>query len=284
MITIKFVVEVGDAFYNLRYKPTKNLSMDDFLIAAGNALARAKDLDDAAEAITLINWCLKKWEKIEKAYDKYDYLLTDYKSFTGPRRVHLIKGDDSIETYWVTNGIEGKTKKLNLIKEDKNNPIFDIDCKRGEFTILEDGHYHLKYSAMSMKKMNLLDELDNLMCVIAMDDEQNITLKRNSTPYFIYINEDSPIEIYRKEYISSLNKDEEPDIEEAVAFIHWDILSEKKSDLGLARLVVFEDEDVEILLYFAISTFLLYGRYNKHSIINESMKTARSIMLLDRLR
>ena len=46
--------------------------------------------------------------------------------------------------------------------------------------------------------------------------------------------------------------------------IEWDIMDEN-SELGLAKMSLFlPDQDLEMLLLFAVSTFLVYQRYKKH--------------------
>lgn len=61
--------------------------------------------------------------------------------------------------------------------------------------------------------------------------------------------------------IDSLDDTDNIDINKLIADIEWDIL-EKNSELGIAKLNVYAvDQDLEMLLFFAISTFIVFQKY-----------------------
>ena len=70
MITRRFIEKIHDAFDELNYHETRELNFDDFEQAAVKTLTHCKDLSDAIDAIRMYQFCLKKWSKIEKIYNK----------------------------------------------------------------------------------------------------------------------------------------------------------------------------------------------------------------------
>lgn len=85
-------------------------------------------------------------------------------------------------------------------------------------------------------------------------------LENNITPYELIIYDDF-VGIYSKEYINSLSNSDEVDVNKLIADIEWELI-EKNSDFGVAKLNIYEQgQDLEMFLYFAASTFLIFQKY-----------------------
>ena len=65
-ITKKFIEKVHDAFDELNYHETKRLDFESFEKSATKTLTHAKELSDAIDVVLMYQFCLKKWNKIEK--------------------------------------------------------------------------------------------------------------------------------------------------------------------------------------------------------------------------
>ena len=123
--------------------------------------------------------------------------------------------------------------------------------------------------------MKLFDKRDNCLCNIVLSDKLDIFLENNISPYELVIY-DGFVGIYDRKYIDSLAPEEIIDTNKLLADIEWDILK-KNSKLGVAKLNIYApDQDVEMLLLFATSTFLLFQRYMQEQKSISSMWLARS--------
>ncbi len=259
MITRRFIEKVHDAFDELNYRETQQLDFDKFEQAAVRTLTHCKDLDDAKNAVGMYQFCLKQWDKIEKVFNKKLSVFNEY-DYEGNSLISLVSDDDSFGTYYITNGINRKVKEVFVASSSFEEEMFAIDFSKGRFTIFEDGDYYMKYSKLSSVKMKLFDNDDNCLCNIVLSEELEIFLENNLTPYELVIY-DHLVGIYDRDYIQSLNYTDKIDIDRLLAGIEWDIIG-KSPDFGLAKLNVFaDDQDVEMLLFFAASTFLVFQKY-----------------------
>lgn len=131
--------------------------------------------------------------------------------------------------------------------------------------------------------MKLFDKNDEFLSNIVLSDSYDVFLEKNSSKYEIIINKDENdntyMAIFDKSYIDSLSDDDYIDNKNMIACIEWDIL-EKKSDLGVALLTLFEDvNDITPLLLFAASTFLLYKSNND----SEKRKMRNSFLIMNNM-
>ena len=111
-----------------------------------------------------------------------------------------------------------------------------------------------------LKSLKLFNHKKDCLCNIVLSKDLGIFLENNSTPYDLVVYEDF-VGIYDRRYIDSLADTDIIDTNNLLADIEWDIL-EKKSDLGVAKLNVYApDQDLEMLLFFAASTFLVFQKY-----------------------
>lgn len=259
MITRGFIEKVHDAFDELNYHETQQLNFDSFEQAAVNTLTHCKDLSDAIYAVHMYHFCLNKWNKIEKMFIKKLSIFNEY-DFEGNSLISTVSDNDALGTYYVTNGINKKAYDVFVASESFDEKMFLLGYEKGCFTVFTDGNYYLKHSKMSASKMKLFDHNKNCLCNIVLSDNLGIFLENNLTPYEFVVYDDF-IGIYDRNYIDSLADTDIIDTNRLLAHIEWDILA-KNSDLGVAKLNIYmPEQDLEMLLFFAASTFLVFRKY-----------------------
>lgn len=259
MITRRFIEKVHDAFDELNYHETKQLNFDKFEQSAVRTLTHCKELSDAINTVRMYQFCIKKWNKIEKIFDHKLQAFNEY-NFEGNSLISVVSDDESLGTYYITNGINKKIKEIFVASHSFNEEMFALDFEKGKFTICKDWNYCIKYSKMDSTKMKLFDNRNNCLCNIVLSEGLGIFLENNLTPYDLIVYEDF-VGIYDRKYIDSLADSDIIDADKLLAGIEWDIL-EKKSDLGVAKLDIYvSDQDLEMLLLFAASTFLIFQKH-----------------------
>lgn len=259
MITQGFIAKVHDAFDELNYHEKRCLNFDKFEKAAVRTLTHCKDLSDAIDAVRMYQFCLKEWTKIEKMFDRKLSIFNEY-DYEGNSLISVVSDDDALGTYYITNGINKKVKEIFVASHSFDEEMFALGFEGGRFTVFDDGNYYIKYSKMSSAKMKLFNHRNDCLCNIVLSEDLGIFLENNLTPYDLVVYEDF-VGIYDRRYIDSLADTDIIDTEKLLADIEWDIL-EKKSDFGVAKLNVYApDQDLEMLLFFATSTFLVFQKY-----------------------
>lgn len=260
MITRKFIEKVHNAFDELNYHETKQLNLDKFSNAAINTLIHSDDLSDAIATVRIFRFCLEKWKKIEKIFKKKLSIFNEY-HYEGNSIISVVSDEDAFGCYYITNGISKKANELHAASiafEDGN--VFAFGRKKGRIELIGDSEYYLKYSKSSSVKMKLFHQNNTCLCNIVLSDDLGVFLEKNTTPYELIV-DDGIITIYDRAYIQSLRSKENIDTDKMLASIDWDII-DKKSDFGVAKLSVYEpDQDIEMLLLFATSTFLVYHTF-----------------------
>ena len=131
---------------------------------------------------------------------------------------------------------------------------------------------------MSSTKMKLFDINNECIANIVLSENYDVFLENNHSPYEIILYENF-IGIYRKDYLQQLDSRRDADTTQLVASIEWDLL-DKNEKAGVAKVELYQDEDIEIILLFAASTFLLFNQYLK----SEKRKTLLSFMMAQRIR
>ena len=259
MITRGFIEKVHDAFDELNYHETKRLNFDNFEQSAVRTLTHCKELADAINAVRMYQFCLKKWSKIEKMFNRKLQAFNEY-NYEGNSLISVVSDDEAFGTYYITNGINKKVREIFVAGHSFDEEIFALGFGNGRFTVYEDGKYYIKYSKMDSAKMKLFNHKKDCLCNIVLSEDLGIFLENNSTPYDLVVYEDF-VGIYDRRYIDSLADTDIIDTNNLLADIEWDIL-EKKSDLGVAKLNIYvPDQDLEMLLLFATSTFLVFQKY-----------------------
>ena len=77
-ITKRFIEKVHVAFDELNYHETKKLDFDAFNKAATNTLTHAKELSDAINTVRIYQFCLKRWNNIERMFNKKLHLFNEF--------------------------------------------------------------------------------------------------------------------------------------------------------------------------------------------------------------
>lgn len=263
MITRGFIEKVHDAFDELNYHESKRLNFDKFEQSAVRTLTHCKELADAINAVRMYQFCLKKWSKIEKMFHRKLQVFNEY-DFEGNSLISVVSDDEALGTYYITNGINKKVKEIFVASHSFDEEMFALGFENGRFMVYEDGDYYIKYSKMDPAKMKLFNRRNDCLCNIVLSKDLSkdlgIFLENNSTPYHLVVYEDF-VGIYERRYIDGLADADIIDTNKLLADIEWDIL-EKNSDLGVAKLNVYApDQDLEMLLFFASSTFLVFQKY-----------------------
>lgn len=288
MISRKFIEKVHDAFDELNYREKEQPDYEKFEKAAVRTLTHCKELSDAIDAVRMFQFCVTKWKKICKMFNSKAQIFNEYE-YEGNSLISVVSDEEAQGTYYITNGIFGKVKKIvfaNYTPDESSDnshkdSIFDFDrsnekkvfvneddsmfsfgVRNGGFTSFDDGNYYIKYAKMSSVKMKLFDNNKNCLCNIVLSSNLGIFLENNSTQYDL-VEYDNCIGIYERSYTDSLDDEDEIDTEKCVADIEWDILDAKKY-LGVAKLNVYSpNQDMEMLLLFATSTFLTFQRFKQ---------------------
>lgn len=278
-ITERFINKVLSAFTNLNYHERVNLDFKEFEHSAFETLIHTKELVDAKDALKMYQFCVKKWKRIEKLFYKNTNLLYKFK-LRYDKTIETVSDEESYGTYYITNAINNKVKKITVASISFNEKVFEMEHKSGKFNAYSDGEYYLKYSKASSRKMTLKDNKDDeVLTSIKYDKNGNFILNNNKTKYEL-INYDHVLGIYDRGYIESLAENVLPDTNKMLADIDWDIL-DSKSEFGVAKLNVYgSDIDFEMLLYFACSTFLIFREY----IVTERIKTTAFTSAISRFR
>lgn len=281
MITRKFIERVHDAFDELNYREIKisnadsfsktadefnsdnatQLDFDRFNQSAVHTLTHSRDLQDAINTVRLYKFCLKYWNKIEKMFAKKLHVFNEYR-YEGNSLISIVSDKEAAGTYFITNGITKEVENIYVASHSFENGIFSLGYKHGKFTAFVGGNYYTKYAKMSSVKMKLFDNAGNCLCNIVLSENLGIFLENNLTRCELVIY-DGVVAIFDRRYIDSLGKQDTINTDMRIADIEWDIL-EKNSELGLAKLNVYDaNADLEMLLLFATSTFLLYHKYKQ---------------------
>lgn len=259
MVTKKFIEKVHDAFDELNYHETSRLDFDAFDKAAVNTLTHCEKLSDAIVAVQMYQFCLKKWRKIEKIFNRKLQVYNEY-DYEGNSLISKVSDDEAAGTFYITNGINRKIKEIFVASHSLEEEMFALGFEHGRFTVFSDGKYYMKYSKMSSAKMKLFNDKKECLCNIVLNKSCGVFLENNATPYELVVYDDY-IGVYDRRYIESLADTDYVDTDKLLADIEWDIL-EKNSDFGVAKLNLYDsDQDLEMLLFFATSTFLVFQKY-----------------------
>lgn len=273
MITRGFIEKVHFIFNELNYHETSLLNYDDFTKSAVWTLTHCKELADAIFTVHMYQFCLKKWSKIEKMLRHKLQTFNEY-DFKDKSLISTVSDNDACGTYYITNGIYRNVKKVFIASHSIDDKMYTFSFHGGKFTAFEDGEYYIKYAKTSSKKMKLFDKSDKCLCNIVLCDNNGFYLENNLTPYELVAYDDF-IGIYERSYINSLADTDLIDTNRLLADIEWNIL-EKNSKFGVAKLNVYASDrdlelsksddcstnnDLEMFLFFATSTFLVYQRF-----------------------
>ena len=109
MISRKFIERVHIAFDELNYHEDSELDYGKFMESAIYALAHCKELSDAKLAVKMINFCNRKWRKIEKLFSSKSDVFKSYE-WEGNSIIEIMPDEDAGGVFYITNGIYRKIK------------------------------------------------------------------------------------------------------------------------------------------------------------------------------
>jgi len=275
MITKRFIEKIRCYFDELGIDAKSGISYEEFETKAIKTLNRCKELSDAKLAIIFYNYCAKKWKKIEKIFLKHLSKWQEY-FFEETSNIETVDEESAEGVYCITNAFT-KDKEIFLTSKSFDDEIYSFKYRNHRFMIDNDSNYYIKYSKMNSGIMKLFNKEDTLLCNIVLSDTFDVFLEKNISDYELVIqNEDDKntfIGVFKKSYIDSLKDTDFIDFKNMIADIEWDLL-ESKRDIGVARVNLYQEvDDIDLILYFASSTFLLYKSFN-------DAKKARSMALM----
>ncbi len=260
MITKNFIEIVHFNFDELNYRETTVPDPINFRIQTCWTIAHCKELSDAIDAANFYRFCYTNWNKIIRMFKKKSYVYNQY-SYSGNRVLSLISDKDSLGTYYVTNALNIDPNALCVITANPDCEYnIPIQFEGKKFSIFNDGDYYLAFSNFSTVKMTLFDRNKNKQFETDINEYGKLFLINNVSPYAI-VHYDNFIGIYNRDYLNSLQHNEEIDINNLVADIEWDIIYDD-SQYSVAKLNVYQsNEDIELLLFLSSTTFLTFNRH-----------------------
>ena len=207
----------------------------------------------------------------EKKSDIFNSL--DYE---GNTNLNIVSDEDAEGRYYVTNGLSDVLKNIYVISQSVEDYFFQMDYSKLKFRVFTDGEYYLKFAFGDSAKMKVFNNNGECLCNIVLSEDAQIFLENNRTRYKLALYEDF-IGVYDRHYKYT---DTDEDINHLLADIEWDLL-DTKSNLGIAQLNVYEDDqDFEMLLLFASSTFLVFNRFIKDEESKDRWDTVRRIAMM----
>lgn len=279
--TKKFLIKTHEAFDELGYRvKSGNIDFEVLERSAVKTLNHSKELEDSLNCMWVYNFVYKKIIKIQKLINKFPSFWNGLK-YQGNELINLLEKDDEAEgIYYVTNAIFDDKKEIGVFgqcfySEESIGFLLEMKHKKYFINSSDQPEYYLRNSKMSSTKMILEDKNEKKICDIVLSKDSQIFLENNKSKYDIIAYEDF-MGVYFKEYTNSLADDDEIDPKKMVCLIEWDIIDEK-SELGLTRLELYNEEaDIEILLLFAASCFLVFSNYMKalkHAAVPNSLSS-----------
>lgn len=266
MITKRFIENIHFIFDVINYHETEHLDIDKFHKKALNTLIHVDDLFYAQYIVKSYNYCLKKWDKIQKIFDNKLDIFNEYTYSKKNSIIKTISNKDAYGMYYFTNGFDENLKNISIASLSIDEKLIYTNFKNKIYSIFENSNYFLLTSTFG--NLKLYDKYNNLLCSFT----SNYKLKNNSTPYDFILYENVII-VFDNKYLSNLGFDE-IDLDEAVAIIKP--FSINNSYVEILQLNIFVDDDFELLLYFALAAYLV-NKNNNRSIQAAKMSVSTGI-------
>jgi len=262
--TDRFLKKSHEAFEELGYyTKTGVINDEEFLQKAIYTVNHTDQLIDAINATRMVQFIFWNKEKIAKAVSK-NWAQWNSMKYVGNELLSLVNDEDAIGKYYITNAYSKNGKTIYISGATFGEDLYFLDEKHGKYFIGENnGTYYIRKSMFTSSEIVLLNNKDEKLAVIALTNDCQILLKNNKTPFEIVLYEGF-MGIYSKNYIESLHGGE-PDINNLLAAIEWDILV-KNSKYAVAKLSNFREEsDLNMFILFAAAAMLSYNNYIKES-------------------
>ena len=250
-------------FDEIGYEPnSKNLNNKVLFSCLIDTINHAKSFDDAITIVRMYSDYLKREEKFLKKYAKYPEFW-DSIEYSGRESIAVVSDNEAIGGYYITNFFNSDYKSIDVFGQSLGHTIFPMSYKGGYFGFEDDADYFLRFSRMSSSKMVLTDINKKNIAMVVLSEGPGIFLENNKTRYELELYK-SGIAFFEKDYIYSLKKNEEPDLDkECKGFIQWDVIDEK-GDYGFSRLEVYdEDADLDLMIILSAACFLVFRSHIK---------------------
>lgn len=272
MITDSFVYNVHNMFNELRIRTNSIPSYSKFYERVIDTLNKCITSTDAGVCLTYFNYCDKHWDKIEKIFEKKSKLeFWNYLEFTKPKEIEIFENEEeALGSYFITNAFDKNYKNISLTSLTFDNEVYDLGKIGKDFEI---GNYKLDFSFWSSMKAKIVDKTGRTICIVKYDDKSGtIYLKDNLTKYDL---------VYKEHIIGIIDRRDKLNnnlsYDKIIADIDWDIINEN-SEFGVALIVLYKeisDEDFDLIMSIAITTFTLFTRYIKN------IQTTTSLLMLN---
>ncbi len=278
--TANLLMMIHAFFGEIGYEASSsNFKSEDVFDYALGTLNHTKDFDNSILLLRMYEFYKEKEEKFIRKLYKYPEFWDSLK-YEGKEEIAVLDDDDSVGHYFITNIFNQGYKNILVSSQSFGDTYFVFNHSSGYFSIGDDNDYYLRYSKASSSKMIIKNRKMRNIATIVLSKDAGIFLENNLTQYELEIY-DIGIAIFDKNYIYSLGKKEDPDLDKCKGFIQWDIV-DKKGNYALSRLEVYdEDADLELMTIFAAACFLVFRSYQKDT---GHVSLIGSIFLLSALR
>lgn len=261
--TARLLFQTHMFFDEIGYEPnSENLNGDELFDCLINTINHAKTFKDAIATVRMYDDYIKREEKFLKKYFKYPEFW-DSIEYSGREEIAVVDDAEAIGTYYITNIFNTDYKSINVFGQSFGDDIYGFTNEGGYYSLGVDTDYYLRYSKMSSAKMVIADKNRKNVATVVLSKDNGIFLENNKTRYELEIY-DIGIAFFEKEYVYSLSKSEEPDLDKhCKGFIQWDIVDDK-GNYGFSRLEVYdENADLDLMLFLSAACFLAYRAHMK---------------------
>ena len=242
VITKSFIDDVRYFFYEVNYNPDNGVKVGDYLEAVNTTTAHCHK-DYLFNVMYNVDFCIKRWKKICKIFKRRaDYYYSV--ELTGKRNIRKMRK----ELYEATD-------TLTLI----DNRLYDCRCQQ---VLMRNGRRYQIDEEFEIKKHALYRNGERLFKMVNRDN----MLKHNGTDFIVY-RIDGDACIFRKEYILSLDEDDDLDLDQIVASAH-SVVGDRAFEKMCTRIDYYQqvtDEEWSVIKSIA-ATEMIYKRDNMRSI------------------
>lgn len=243
-------------------------------------LNTCETLSDMCSCILSIRYITRHLKKFLKKLVKHQQAWNELPYAEDDRTLSLIPEDEAFAVC-ITDALSGSHKKIWFTSTLYDNEIWRFTYAKGRYSLRfsdAESPYSTKFSRWSATEMKIMDKNDDIVCIVALTDDNNLILKKNRTAIELVPGPDgNGTGIFPKKYCRNVKDGENYDPEQLIAMFDWDLLK-KNSNLSVSRVEIYKDVDTEtmVLIYLlALTNFILFQRYVEQ---NQSMSLAASGM------
>lgn len=257
---------------DLGYRIKDKVDAGEFFLAVKHTLSHIDDMEEAKEALDMALSCYEELENLEKDYEKNKSIYKAYyKKHPLGTYFSLVSDEEAHNSLWVSNVLFYNLLLFTFFlpeSEYLENSFFNEVALS-----YPDGSYSLHSIPHEDSRMMILDRNGKQVCIVAMDDDYQLYLEENDSPYCIYDRSFGYVAIFKKDYIATLKEGQEPDMSESIGEIEWDVHDEEVPEFGLARTATYDDEHpLPFFALLALSAFFMYGETNAPEFPEEGLE------------